>query len=195
MNILAIDTASTYFSAAIISNGIAADCFVAKEKNRPAEILVPTIERLLRQNHLSYNNVQALVTTLGPGSFIGIRIGIATLQGISLITKTPFYGISNLELIAFIQSQHKKTKGNIKAIIKRDSDSAYKQTFSPNLVPLEAPRIVTISDLSSDADTHGFTNTNTIPNAKNAGLLASIKITQERFTEMPIKPIYIHKMC
>ena len=80
MNILFFDTASSICSAAILANGVV----VAKNQklitNQHAEILVPMIEQILSDVKMDYNDLNLISTTIGPGSFTGIRIGLATAR-------------------------------------------------------------------------------------------------------------------
>lgn len=68
--------------------------------SRPSEVVVPGIASLLAQQHLTADALKALVIGLGPGSFTGLRVGLATLKGIALGAGVPLYGISSMEVLA-----------------------------------------------------------------------------------------------
>jgi len=70
--------------------------------------LLEMIEELLVKNGLKANHVSALSVALGPGSFTGIRIGLATAYGIAISRKIPVYGVSSLESMSRAVKQNGK---------------------------------------------------------------------------------------
>lgn len=65
-----------------------------------AEVLVPMIQATLDEAGLGFADLAALATTLGPGSFTGLRAGLATARGLAMATGLPCYGFSTLEIAA-----------------------------------------------------------------------------------------------
>jgi tRNA threonylcarbamoyl adenosine modification protein YeaZ len=65
-----------------------------------AECLLPTLDAVLREAGVALEAVDAFAVTLGPGSFTGLRIGLATLKGFALGTARPAVGISSLAALA-----------------------------------------------------------------------------------------------
>lgn len=199
MNILAIDTVSIFFSVSIISNGEVLETNTIHERNKSAELLLCTIEKLIDNYNLSYNNFSMFVVTRGPGSFMGIRIGISALQGLSLITQRPLYGLSRLEVIAFMLSKQNHNHDNIQAILNAGRDNIYYQCFSQDLTPLTWPRITNNQDLKTDGFLVGGDTEDTphsivvIPDSENAGLLAFEKINKNKGDQMEATPIYIRR--
>ncbi|NLG10050.1 MAG: tRNA (adenosine(37)-N6)-threonylcarbamoyltransferase complex transferase subunit TsaD [Coriobacteriaceae bacterium] len=63
--------------------------------------LMPSIEALFKQYKLDKRQVAAVVCGLGPGSFTGVRIGVATAKGIARGLDVPLYGVSTLDAIAW----------------------------------------------------------------------------------------------
>lgn len=70
--------------------------------------LLKMIGKLFAENGLRLDHVSALSVALGPGSFTGIRIGLATAYGIAIARKIPVYGVSSLESIALAVKQKDK---------------------------------------------------------------------------------------
>jgi len=62
--------------------------------------LLPGLEKLLQQNQLKAQAITALAVALGPGSFTGIRIGIATAEGFAMPQGLPVYGVPTLDGLA-----------------------------------------------------------------------------------------------
>jgi tRNA threonylcarbamoyladenosine biosynthesis protein TsaB len=69
-------------------------------KKTHSETLMPTVNQLLQECDRSLQDVTALAITIGPGSFTGLRIGLATVKGISLSTGIPVVGVSTLDVLS-----------------------------------------------------------------------------------------------
>ena len=63
--------------------------------------LMPSIEKLLKENGLEKSGIACVVCGLGPGSFTGVRIGVATAKGIARGLGIPLYGVSTLDAVAW----------------------------------------------------------------------------------------------
>ena len=100
MNILALDCAVTRISLAVKTESK----FISSTYDigmRQSEILVPSIDELLKKADISPADLDATSLTIGPGSFTGLRLGISALKAIELAYGVPVYGISSLEAYAF----------------------------------------------------------------------------------------------
>ena len=100
MNILALDCAVTRISLAVKTDSkfLSATYDIGM---RQSEILVPSIDELLKKADLTAADLNATCLTIGPGSFTGLRLGISALKAIELAYGVPVYGISSLETYAF----------------------------------------------------------------------------------------------
>lgn len=100
MNILALDCAVTRISLAVKTDSkfLSATYDIGM---RQSEILVPSIDELLKKADLPAADLNATCLTIGPGSFTGLRLGISALKAIELAYGVPVYGISSLEAYAF----------------------------------------------------------------------------------------------
>ena len=100
MNILALDCAVTRISLAVKTDSkfLSATYDIGM---RQSEILVPSIDELLKKADLTAADLNATCLTIGPGSFTGLRLGISALKAIELAYGVPVYGISSLEAYAF----------------------------------------------------------------------------------------------
>jgi tRNA threonylcarbamoyladenosine biosynthesis protein TsaB len=70
------------------------------EDSEGASVLLPALRELLLARVLSVSDLKALAVSIGPGSFTGIRVGIATAQGLCLPTSLTVFGISALDALA-----------------------------------------------------------------------------------------------
>jgi tRNA threonylcarbamoyladenosine biosynthesis protein TsaB len=98
--ILAMDCAAAKCSTALWRDGD-----VIAERGRDldrghAEILVPMLQETVAEAEVAYGDLDAVGVTVGPGSFTGIRIGLATARGIALAAAIPAIGVTTFEAIA-----------------------------------------------------------------------------------------------
>src|SRR5438270_1289026 len=63
--------------------------------------LVPVIAKLLAEHNLNKNNLQGIAAAVGPGSFTGLRIGLAAVKGFAEVLRIPIAPVSTLEAVAF----------------------------------------------------------------------------------------------
>ena len=100
MNILAIDTSTFLASIAIaVDEQIAAESLLNTNRTLSAR-LVPEIERLLTTAGLAIADIDLFASSIGPGSFTGVRGGVATIQGLALAVGKPCAGFSSLAMLA-----------------------------------------------------------------------------------------------
>jgi tRNA threonylcarbamoyl adenosine modification protein YeaZ len=100
-HLLAFDTSTDVGSVAIFKNGV----LHAEELIRsPMNLLIwlsPTIQKILKETNLPVEQVHALAVGIGPGSFTGVRLQLATARAFAQARGIPLYGISGLETLAF----------------------------------------------------------------------------------------------
>ena len=101
MKILSIDTASDVCGVSIL-NDTNLICKLDQITGRThSEKLMPFIENAFLKSNLSLDNIDLLICDIGPGSFTGIRIGVATTMAFHDSLDIPCIGISSLECLAF----------------------------------------------------------------------------------------------
>ena len=100
MLVLAFDTATPAVTAAVHDGERVLAERTTVDARRHGELLVPTIEEVLRAAGVSLRDVTAIVSGMGPGPYTGLRVGLATAQALSSATGAPAYGICTLDAIA-----------------------------------------------------------------------------------------------
>ena len=101
MKILAVDSSAKSASVAVTENGrLISECFVNNALTH-SRTLMPMIDNALSQADMSFNDIDALCVNVGPGSFTGIRIGVAAVKGLAAADNKPCAGVSTLESIAY----------------------------------------------------------------------------------------------
>ena len=100
MTLLAIDTSSAYASVALYDGHavIAEETWLAQRRHD--DKLFPTIEAMLAQTGTALGSLRVVAVALGPGSFTGLRIGIAAAQGIARGSGAQVVGVETLDVIA-----------------------------------------------------------------------------------------------
>lgn len=102
MRVLAVDTTGAHGSVAVVEDGELEGLIGIRERApRHAEVLLPNIDHLLRSLSLKLEEIDGFAVAVGPGSFTGLRIGIAAVEGLSFATGMPAAGVSALEATAF----------------------------------------------------------------------------------------------
>ena len=100
MNILAIDTSTSLASIAVATGEqVSSETLINTNRTLSAR-LVPEIERLLISAGLTISDIDIFASSIGPGSFTGVRGGVATIQGLALATGKPCAGFSSLAMLA-----------------------------------------------------------------------------------------------
>lgn len=97
--ILGIDTSGARCAVAVTAGARAAWCEQAMERGH-AEALMPMLDAMLAEAGATYRDVTRIAVCTGPGSFTGIRIGIAAARGLALGLGIPAIGITRLEALA-----------------------------------------------------------------------------------------------
>ena len=100
MKILAIDTSSLVCSAAVSDDGALLGEYTLINGLTHSQKLMPLVDSLLKALSLSIKDIDAFAVTNGPGSFTGLRIGIAAIKGFAFAEKKPVIAVSTLEAMA-----------------------------------------------------------------------------------------------
>jgi|SRR6185436_8882534 len=100
MLVLAADTSLPILSVALVSDGVLIGAVALEGKGSRNEKLLPAIDWVLAENAIERARIDLFAVTRGPGSFTGVRIGLATLQGLALALGRPICAMSTHEAIA-----------------------------------------------------------------------------------------------
>lgn len=135
--ILAIDTATGPCSVAVWEGGRVA---AYEENARPvmqSASLMPMVESALARAGLAYGDLSAVACTTGPGSFTGIRVGLAAASGIAFAAGIAGVGYTTLEVLAFAALEHcKADTPAILAVLNAGKGEWYYQHYG--LSPVKA---------------------------------------------------------
>ncbi len=101
LKLLAVDSSAKSASVAVLEDGrLISECFVNTALTHSCT-LMPMTDNVLAQANLSMSDIDALAVNRGPGSFTGIRIGVAAVKGLAFSNNLPCAGVSTLESMAY----------------------------------------------------------------------------------------------
>lgn len=147
MIVLAIDTAGVNCSAALYD--VSAGCLIASRTETigkgHAERLPGMVDEVFKEAGKSPSDIGLVGITIGPGSFTGIRVGVAAARGFGLALSVPVIGVTTLEVLA---SMARKTdaQGPILAAMDAKRGEIYTQLFDADGRPATEPQALTIED-------------------------------------------------
>lgn len=110
MNILALETSGTHSQVALLHDGV----LLQRTEQKPSHsrILLNLIEEVLEQAGLDMQRLDCIAVCVGPGSFTGLRIGIAVAQGLAFAAQLPIVPVSSLAALALdFYTDHKQERG------------------------------------------------------------------------------------
>jgi len=98
--VLGIETATLVAGVALINNGkVISEHFINNRKTH-SQTLMPMIKEVLTEGGVSPQELGGIAVSVGPGSFTGLRIGIATAKGLAQALNLPIVGVKTLDALA-----------------------------------------------------------------------------------------------
>ena len=126
MYVLGIDTSTMTGGAAVVRDGVLLGEYVLNIRTTHSERLLPAIERLLHDAGVTLRDMDAIAVVTGPGSFTGIRIGVATAKGFAYALQKRLIGVTALEAFA---RQFLTFPGIVVPMIDSRRSEVYAQAF------------------------------------------------------------------
>ena len=100
MKILSIDSTANTSTVALLENDKLLGIYTANTKNTHSETLLPMVKHLLSTLNVSIQQIDAYAVSNGPGSFTGVRIGVATVKGLAFGKDKKCVEVSTIEALA-----------------------------------------------------------------------------------------------
>lgn len=145
MKVLAIDTVATLCAACVFD--AEADRVLAAESadigRGHVEHLMPQVADVLERSGRRYSDLDRIAVGCGPGSFTGVRVGVAAARGFSLALKIPAVGISTLTAIAE-ESRPEAVGRKILVAIDARREEIYTAIFDGDGNCLQGPEVSTV---------------------------------------------------
>ncbi len=149
MIILGLDSCGKYLSVAISRGPDLISNIIDFSELSQAENIVPIIEEILQKSDITYKNIDYLVVTSGPGSFTGVRIGLAFASAVSLAIKVKTISVSTLECISYKLSNQSKNFDFYVPIINASKRELYVQVFDKNNIAKSDINLISLDDFEN----------------------------------------------
>ncbi|MBV9969665.1 MAG: tRNA (adenosine(37)-N6)-threonylcarbamoyltransferase complex dimerization subunit type 1 TsaB [Xanthobacteraceae bacterium] len=147
MRVLAIDTALDACSVAVLDTE---ESGRARSRSLPmarghAEALMPLVANVMSEARTEFSELDRIAVTVGPGSFTGLRVGLAAARGIGLASGKPVVGLTTLSALAvpLIDADDSRS---VLAVIDARHANVYMQLFGPGGCTVVAPRAAPLND-------------------------------------------------
>jgi tRNA threonylcarbamoyladenosine biosynthesis protein TsaB len=151
MRTLALDTTTRAGSLALLDGDRLVDERIGDALRPHAERLPAEIIALLSAHGLTVADVDLFAIAAGPGSFTGLRIGIATIQGLAFVHRRPVVAVSALEALAQIGSGHSSAGDVVGAWIDAHRGDVFSALYRVAAAPMyENARLVEIEGPAVD---------------------------------------------
>lgn len=129
MNILSIDTTTKVASVAMLYNNKIIEKSISNDVTH-SEKMLPLIDKVLKENFITLDNIDMYACINGPGSFTGIRIGLSTLKAFSFVDNKKIFSMASTDLLAYVGYKNSnllknKEKAIVISIIDARNDRVY----------------------------------------------------------------------
>lgn len=101
MKILAVDTSATSASVAVAEENKIIGAFSINTALTHSQTLIPMIEEVMKKTGITSDDIDVVAVNAGPGSFTGVRIGVAAVKGLAFSKNLPCVSVSTLESMAY----------------------------------------------------------------------------------------------
>ena len=139
--ILAINTAFMEANVGLILNDGKRIERTIDAKSKHSENVLKTTDEVCTEAGVNINDIENFAVVVGPGSFTGIRIGVAIIKAIAVVNeKAKFFPVSSLELMAYIYSQ--KNNNSFATVLNALSNLFFVAEFDKNGIKLKEERMI-----------------------------------------------------
>ncbi len=150
MWILGFDSTASTVTAALLNDGKLVASYSADSATSHSTTLLPAIENLLLAAGIKTKDLSLISCSAGPGSFTGVRIGVASAKGLAAPFDIPCVGVSSLEAMAYMFTE---LKGFICPVLGARRGNVYAALFSSdgngNITRLTDDDLVSVSAIDS----------------------------------------------
>jgi tRNA threonylcarbamoyladenosine biosynthesis protein TsaB len=149
MTLLAVESSGPGCSAALWRDGHVVAARRVPLTRGHAAALPPLVDETMRGAALGFETVDAVAVTVGPGSFTGIRVGLAAARGFGLALGVPVLGVTSFEAIAWSVPARARGQGALVVLIDSGRASRFLQAFDAALQPLAEPVAIELAALAA----------------------------------------------
>lgn len=142
---LAIDTASDISSVALCDTEGRSSVSQMQVSRGQGEALMAMIQDVLEKMKKTPKDLTHIAVAVGPGSFTGVRIGLATARGLGLALHIPVLGVDNFSATAYGLNK------NVTIVLDSKRDDYFVQNFDTKGNPLDSPALKTVSQIKKSS--------------------------------------------
>lgn len=143
MLVLALDSAGSACSAAVLRDGVVVARRRALMARGQSEVLVPMVGAVMAEAGLSFDQLDLLAASVGPGAFTGIRIGLATARALALAAGKPLAGIRTTDAIAAATDPDQRRGRLVMVVMESRRAELWVQCYDDALTALGPIRALT----------------------------------------------------
>ena len=211
MKVLALETATAACSVAVLDGALPRAHRAALMRRGHAEALMPMVEAAMGAAGLAYGDLDLVATTVGPGSFTGLRVGLAAARGIALAAGIPAVGVTTLEALAAGLDEGTRAGAPVAALLDARRGEVYVQLFDARAAPRGAPVAVApdaanlpdgplglvgsgaalVLDAQEMRPGWRFAETPRLPDAVPVARLAARRFARDPAAIRPPRPLYV----
>ncbi len=154
MKILAFDGTAKAASVAVLDGERVLGYYTVDNGLTQSELLLPMAENLLKSLKLSFSDIELFATSVGPGSFTGVRIGVSLIKGLAFGRNIPCVEVSTLEALA-------ESLSGLPGLIVPCMDARRQQVYSATFISdggelkrLTEDRAIALSELAEELRGH-----------------------------------------
>lgn len=147
--LLCIDTATEYAGICISRDGIVIGKRENEDPKNHGAFLQPAIQSLCIETNIALADIDAVAVTAGPGSYTGLRVGMASAKGICYTLQKPLITVNTLSIIAHAANKEiswQETHYLIYPMIDARRMEVFMGVYEPDLTELQAPQALILSD-------------------------------------------------
>ncbi|MBI4244482.1 MAG: tRNA (adenosine(37)-N6)-threonylcarbamoyltransferase complex dimerization subunit type 1 TsaB [Planctomycetes bacterium] len=155
MKILSIESVTEKGEIALIDvEQNTTKCVQLEEGHNHGKEIALAVKKLLEQQCTTFNEINAICIDIGPGSYTGIRVGIAYAKGFVLPKEIPVYSCCSLKAMAynFFKFKSSETYNSVTVIMDAKWDEIYMAKYTRNLEEITEPTMVQKSKFTSSED-------------------------------------------
>lgn len=182
--LLGLTTSTPRFEAALLRDGEALATTVYEDQKAHAERMFGCIDALLEEVGATKADLEGVVCDIGPGSFTGIRVGLAAAKGIAIGLGIPLWPVTSLELMCADALQREADLDAVAAVLDAKRGELFVAAYDRQRSVVLSPRAIAVDALEDHLDgltrcghrgDHGGTwlDAITAPRARAMGMFAS----------------------
>lgn len=194
MRLLAIDTSANLCAACVYEAGGERGRAVLDLGKGHAEHLMSVIDTALKEAGTVYGDLDAIAVSVGPGSFTGVRVGVAAARGLALALKKPAIGVTTLEAIAE-ECRDAAPDRPIVSRIEAGRGQAYVAAFAADGTPTLDPAAISVDEAEALIREAGADTL--LAEGKTADIGTYARVAMKRLAQdaqtasLPPRPLYL----